>query len=286
MESAVSLRNVTKNYGSFVLDHVNLELPKGCIIGLAGENGAGKTTLLRAILQMLNLDAGEIFINGEQKNGNDWKWKDEIGVVLSGVDSFGELTALQFGKCMSGFYSHWNQEQFLQYLKQFHIDEKKRIRKYSKGMKRKLDLASALSHEAKLLLLDEATGGLDPMVRDEFLEIFREFIQDEEHTVLLSTHIISDIEKAADYVIFLHEGKVRFFEEKDELLYQHGIWHCTPEEYAGIRKEYVAGVRKSQYGYEVLICRRQEAAAEYPDMHLERASIEDILIYQIKGEKE
>lgn len=291
MESAINLKNVTKQYGTFTLDHVNLEIPKGCIVGLVGENGAGKTTLLRAILQMIHLDEGEIRVNDVAGNHassggwDSWNWKDEVGVVLAGLGGFSQLTARELGKCMSHIYQSWDAGCYEAYLERFQIEKKKKIGKYSKGMCMKLDLAVALSHHAKLLILDEATSGLDPLVRDEILEILRDFIQDEGHTILMSTHIISDLEKIADYVAFLHEGRVQFFEEKDELLYNHGLYQCTEEEYQRLDARFVAGYRKTAFHYEVLIQNALEAQAHYPDIQLERVSLEDILIYRIKGER-
>lgn len=285
MESAISLRNVTKSYGAFTLDHINLEIPAGCIVGLVGENGAGKTTILRAILQMIRLDEGEILVNGVPKEWNDYGWKDEIAVVLSGLAGFAQMNALQLGKCMEKIYSRWDMEQYLGYLRQFKIDVKKRIGKYSKGTSMKLDLAVAFSHHAKILILDEATSGLDPMVRSEILELLMDFIQEEDHTVFMSTHIVSDLERVADYIAFLHEGKLKFFESTDELRCRHGILHCTKEQYDRLDKKYVSGYRKNQFEYEVLIRDRSLVMKEYPEYVMDIPTIEEIVVLLIRGEK-
>ncbi|MGI6070953.1 MAG: ABC transporter ATP-binding protein [Blautia sp.] len=285
MISAISLRNVTKSYGDFKLDHINLEVPAGSIVGLVGENGAGKTTMIRSILQMVHLDEGEIFYNGERKTWEDYGWKDEISVVLTGLAAYAQMNAIQLGKCMANIYSQWDMGQYHSYLKRFRIDEKKKILKYSQGTSMKLNLAVALSHHAKFLILDEATSGLDPVVRDEILEILLDFIQEEDHTVFMSTHIVSDLERVADYIAFLHEGRLEFFESKDDLLCRYGILRCTRAQYEAVDPKYVASVRKNQFEYEVLVQDRYHMAAQYPDFMVDGASIEEIMVFLIKGEK-
>ena len=282
MENAIVLKDVTKRYGDFCLDHINLTIPQGCIVGLVGENGAGKTTILRAILQMMPLDEGKIQVLGREREQRTLDWKEELGVVLTELDCFGEMNALQMEKCMKGIYRQWDTKMFHSYLEKFRIDPKKKLRRYSRGTKVKLNLAIALSHHARLLLLDEATSGLDPMAREEILDMLLEFMQDERHTVLLSTHIVSDLEKIADYVAFLHKGQLQLFEEKDVLLYEHGMVRCLEEEYRSIPELYVAGVRENQFGYEVLIQNRQEAQLRCAWMRPERASLEEILVYRLK----
>lgn len=284
MEAAISLKDVTKRYEGFTLDHITMDIPKGCIVGLVGENGAGKTTLIKAILQLISIQEGEIAIDGSRLEDLTPQWRDAVGVILSGVEFAGRMDARQFGNCMRDLYSSWQDDRFEGYLKDFQIDGRKLIKDYSKGMKMKLDLAVALSHQAKLLIFDEATSGLDPVVRDDILDILLDFIQDEEHTVLISSHIISDLEKIADYIAFIHQGKLRFYMDKDGLLYSFGVVRCTQEEYRKISQPYVQGVRKNQFGYEVLICDRERFEREYPDYTVDRASIEEIILYHVKGE--
>lgn len=285
MDAAISLKNVTKQYGGFTLDHITMDIPKGSIVGLVGENGAGKTTLIKAILQMVSIQEGEIIIDGSKLGDLAPQWKDRVGVILSGVEFAARMNARQFGKCMRNLYKDWEDDRFEKYLEDFQIDADKMIKDYSKGMKMKLDIAVSLCHQADILIFDEATSGLDPVVRDDILDILLEFIQDEGHTVLLSSHIISDLEKVADYIAFLHEGKLRFYMNKDELLYHFGIVHCTPDEYTKIPDTYVQGCRKGRFGYEVLVQERERFQKEYPDYTVDSTSIEEIILYYVKGEE-
>lgn len=284
MEAAVSLKNVTKHYDQFTLDHITMDIPKGSIVGLVGENGAGKTTLLKTILQMTSIQEGEILVDGRNIEELSPRWRNQAGVILSGLEFAAQMNARELGNCMRRLYRNWQDDQFEKYLNDFQIDQSKNIKNYSKGMKRKLDLAVALSHQAKLLLFDEASSGLDPVVRDDILDILLEFIQDEEHTALISSHIISDLEKAADYIAFLHEGKLKFFMSKDELLYRFGVVRCSPEDYQKIPDTYVQGFRKNQFGYEVLIQNREEFQRKYPNYMADRATIEEIIVYYVKGD--
>lgn len=284
MDAAIRLKNVTKHYGDFTLDHITMDIPKGCIVGLVGENGAGKTTLIKAILQMVSIQEGEIILDGRPVAELAPQWKEQVGVILAGVEFAGRMNARQFGNCMRSLYTNWQDEQFERYLKDFQIDLGKEIKDYSKGMKMKLDLAVALSHQAKILIFDEATSGLDPVVRDDILDILLGFIQDEEHTALISSHIISDLEKVADYIAFLHKGRLQFYMDKDGLLYHFGVVHCTPGEYEKIPAAYVKGCRKSQFGYEVLIQEREKFIREHPGYTVDQADIEEIILYHVKGE--
>ncbi len=285
MDAAISLKNVTKRYEGFTLDHITMDIPKGCIVGLVGENGAGKTTLIKAILQMVSIQEGEIAIDGSRVEELTDQWKDRVGVILSGVEFAARMSARQLGRCMRSLYKNWQEDQFEEYLKDLQIDGDKLIKDYSKGMKMKLDLAISLSHQAELLIFDEATSGLDPVVRDDILDILLDFIQDERHTVLLSSHITSDLEKVADYIAFLHKGKLRFYMDKDRLLEHFGVVHCTPDGYEKIPGTYVQGCRKSQFGYEVLIQDRERFQREYPDYIVDRTNIEEIVLYHVKGEE-
>lgn len=284
MDAAISLKNVTKRYEGFTLDHITMDIPKGSIVGLVGENGAGKTTLIKAILQMISIQEGEIAVDGNKVEDLAPQWKDRVGVILSGVEFAARMDARQFGRCMRSLYKNWQEDRFEKYLKEFQIDRDKMIKDYSKGMKMKLDLAVSLSHQAEILIFDEATSGLDPVVRDDILDILLGFIQDEGHTVLLSSHITSDLEKVADYIAFLHKGKLQFYMNKDELLYRFGVAHCTPEGYEKIPAAYVRGCRKSQFGYEVLIQDRERFQREYPDYTVDRTNIEEIVLFYVKGE--
>lgn len=286
MDTAIRLHNVTKNYESFSLDHVTMDIPKGCIVGLVGENGAGKTTLLKAVLGMIHLDEGQIYLDGMSAGQLPNDWKKDVGVILSGLDFAGNMNAREVGKVMAGMYENWQQTVYESYLSKFKIEPAKKIQKYSKGMKMKLHIAVALSHQAKLLIFDEATSGLDPIVRDDILDILLEFIQDENHTALISSHIVTDLEKAADYIAFLHEGRLKFYMNKDEILYNYGVVRCSPSQYEKLPENLVKGVRKGQFGYEVLVSSKEEIRQRFPKFTVDSVGIEDMILYLIKGEKE
>ena len=284
METAIRLENVVKKYPKFTLDQINLELPKGCIMGLVGENGAGKTTLIKCILGLISLSDGRIYKDEKVISEKEIEWKNDVGVVMSGSSYPGNLNAKQINKIMENIYSRWDKNIFFDYLKQFHIDENKYTKDYSTGMAMKLQIAVAFSHNAKLLLLDEATSGLDPVVRDEILEILQNFIQDEECTVLFSSHITSDLEKVADYITFLHKGKLIFSENKDELLYNYGVVRCSKEDYKRISPEHVIGLRKNQFGYEVMVDNRIDISRQNRDWVVDTTTLEEIILFQIKGD--
>lgn len=284
MEAAIRLENVVKKYPKFMLDHINLELPKGCIMGLVGENGAGKTTLIKSILGLIKLTEGTIYVGEEMKSDEDNEWKNDVGVVMSGSSFPGNLNAKQICKIMGKIYSKWDDQVFYEYLRQFQIDENKYTKDYSTGMAMKLQIAVAFSHNARLLLLDEATSGLDPVARDEILEILQNFIQDENCTVLFSSHITSDLEKVADYITFLHKGKVIFSENKDELLYHYGVVRCSKDDYEKIDRGHVVGLRRNQFEYEVMIDNRLEFSKKNKDLVVDNTTLEEIILFQIKGD--
>ncbi len=283
MDAAICLHNVTKSYKDFTLDHITLDIPKGSIVGLVGENGAGKTTLLKCILQLATPEEGQIYIDDKPLSQLSGDWKNNVGVILSGIDFAGSMTGAEFGKTMEKIYENWEMDTYQAYLKDFKIDASKKIKEYSKGMKMKLCLALALSHQAKILIFDEPTSGLDPVVRDDILDLLLDFIQDESHTVLISSHIISDLEKVADYIAFLHEGRLQLFMNKDEMLDKHGVIHCSAVEYDQIPEDYVKGIRKGQFCYEVLVSDRHKIQRELPGLTVDSASIEEIILFLVKG---
>lgn len=285
METAIRLQNVTKKYESFTLDHVTMEIPKGCIVGLVGENGAGKTTVLKSILGLIHLDEGQIYLEGMPVNHLLYNWKKDVGVILDSLDFAANMNAREVGKIMAQIYENWQPAVYEQYLERFKIEPKKKVQKYSRGTKMKLHLAIAMSHQAKLLIFDEATSGLDPIVRDDILDLLLEFIQDEEHTAIISSHIVTDLEKAADYIAFLHEGHLRFFMNKDEILYQYGIVRCSPQQYGRLPKKLVKGVRKGRFSYEVLVSSREEVQEAFPELVIDHAGIEEVILYLVKGDQ-
>ena len=217
MKQALHIKNLTKKYKDFTLDHISLDLPYGMILGLIGENGSGKSTLINSILNIVKADYDEVHILGQDLKSQEKEIKKEIAVIFNDSHYGENLTPLFIGKMLSGIYTDWDQKKFTDYLKQFHLPEKKRLKTFSTGMKVKLEFAAALSHNPKLLILDEATNGLDPVFREEILEILREFTEQEDHSVLISSHITSDLDKIADYIAYIHEGRLLFLKSIDEL---------------------------------------------------------------------
>ncbi|MCR1839326.1 ABC transporter ATP-binding protein [Murimonas intestini] len=284
MKNAIEVRNLTKHYKNFSLDHISFDVPSGSIVGLVGENGAGKSTTLKAILNLIYPEEGTIKIFGKENTEDSLTRNQEIGVVFDECMFPGDMKLEQVGKMLSCIYANWDQRAFDMYQQKFRLPLDKCIKDFSRGMKMKTSIAGALSHNAKLLILDEATSGLDPMVRDEILDIFLDFIQDEEHSVLVSTHIISDLEKIADYITFIHDGKIHFSESKDELIYKYGIVRCNEKEYKNLEDKHIAGVKRNSFGYEVLVDNKPELEKRAHSFVIDKAGIEDIMLFMTKGE--
>ena len=285
MKDAVVVKDVTKRYKGFTLDHASFRVPQGSIVGFVGENGAGKSTTIRAILDLIRLDGGEVEVLGlNAQERQDAAWRGNIGAVFDTGHIPDYLTVEQIDRVMGAVYRQWERDTFQNFVRRFSLPAKKKYKDFSRGMRMKLSLAVAMSHGAKLLVLDEATSGLDPIVRDEILDLFLEFIQEEDHSILISTHILSDLEKAADYIVFIHQGRVLFEEEKDRLLENYGIVHCTAEQAERLPQELTAGRRDNRFGTDVLVCDRRKAAMQFPGLALDPASIEDIMLYLAKKE--
>lgn len=279
--NAIEIHDLYKDYGDFQLDHINLTLPEGCVMGFIGENGAGKSTTIHILLDLIRADSGEVLFYGKPHTSVFPVLKEEIGVVLDEA-CFPEMMNLtDINSVMQSAFRNWSEDTFFGYVKRFRLPEKKKVKDYSRGMKMKLSIAVALSHGARLLILDEATSGLDPVVRDELLDLFFEFVQDERHTIFISSHITSDLEKICDYVTFLHRGHVLLSEEKDVLLERLGILKCTREQLRELDEAAVLGVRESSFGVEALVERENVPAG----LLIEHASLDDILVFLIKGEK-
>lgn len=278
MEYALKLENVTKKYKDFKLDNVNISMPKGCIMGFIGENGAGKSTTIKLILDLINRDEGIITILDKDNKNEMYSIKENIGVVMD-ESSFPEnLNAVEINKILKKVYKTWNENEFYKLLDRFSILPNKSIKDYSRGMKMKLSIAVSLSHNSKILIMDEATSGLDPIIREEILDIFLEFIQDESHSIFISSHIISDLEKICDYITFIHKGKIIFSEAKDDLLDKYGILKCSEEEFKMIDNRIVKGIRKNKFGVEALVLKNKIRG----NYLIDKASIEDIMIFHIK----
>ena len=273
--NALEIKNLTKSYPGFKLDNLNLTLPSGCIMGLIGENGAGKSTTIKLVLDMIHKDSGTISIFGKD---NVELTKEDIGVVMDEVGIPKCLTTVQVGKIMKNTFKNWDENEYSRLLTKLAIPDNKEFRDFSRGMKMKLGIAIAMSHNSKLLILDEATSGLDPVVRDEVVEMFSDFTRDENHAVLISSHIVSDLEKLCDYVVFLHKGKVLLCEEKDELLAKYGLIHCTAEELQKIPKEAVKHKKENPYGVEAMVLRSAVPA----DISISQISMEELFVFIIK----
>lgn len=271
--NALEIRNLTKSFPGFRLEDLNLTLPAGCILGLVGENGAGKSTTVRLILEMLRPDSGSIAVLGRARIN-----KEDVGVALDEVGIPECLTARQVGKVMAGIYRSWQPETYAAHLKKLSIPENKPFKAFSRGMKMKLGIAVAMSHGAKLLILDEATSGLDPVVRDEVVEMLIEFTREEDHAVLISSHIVSDLEKLCDYIAFLHKGKLLLCEEKDRLLERYGVVHCSTEELESIAPDAVRGRRVNAYGAQAIV--RRDAVPE--GLQISPVSLEELFVFMVK----
>ncbi len=279
--NAIEIRDLCKNYDDFRLDHVSLTLPEGCVMGFIGENGAGKSTTINLILDLIHADGGEVLLYGEPNTTAFPALKEDIGVVFD-EDCFPETLNLRdINSVMRSAFRRWSEETFYGYVKRFGLPEKKKVKDYSKGMRMKLSIAVALSHGAKLLILDEATSGLDPVVRDELLDLFFEFVQDEHHAIFLSSHITSDLEKICDYVTFLHRGKVVFSEEKDALCERLGILKCSREQLRELDEKAILGVRESSFGAEALV----ERSLAPTGLMIDPVTLDDIIVFLAKGDK-
>ena len=285
MQNNIELKNVSKKYQDFELKNISFNVPQGCIVGLIGENGAGKTTTIKSILNVTKSD-GTIKIFGKDSSKNERKIKEETGVVLD--DSFlsDYLTAKQINSIMKEFYKTWNVSKYMTLLKQFNLPTNKLIKEFSSGMKMKLKIATAISHNPKLLILDEPTSGLDPIVRNEILDIFRKYIEeDETRSILLSTHITTDLEHISDYIVFIENGRIIFNLPTDELLENYGIVKCSKEDFMKLDKKDYITYRKSKYQYEVLTSDKSNVRSKYNITIIDKPSIEDIMLFYIKGEK-
>lgn len=283
-QSAIALSGVTKAFRDFKLDNVTLDVSEGTICGLVGENGAGKTTLIRLLMGAIQADAGEIAVLGRSPRSAGFREaKEDIGVVLDDAYFPEVMTALQVGAVMRRAYRRWDAQKYADYLRRFELPEKKPFKEYSRGMRMKLGISVALSHNAKLLVLDEATAGLDPIIRDEIIEAFRDFALQENHSVLISSHIVSDLEKLCDTIAFLHGGKLLFHEEKDSMLEQYGIFRGTAEQADSLLPEAVIGREDSAYGGVRALVRRDAAPST---LTLERPTLEDVILFTVKGARE
>jgi len=282
LENILEIKKLNKRYEGFSLSDVDIALPRGSIMGFIGENGAGKSTTIKLILNLVHRDSGEIRVFGKDNLKHEKEIKEEIGVVFDESNFPDTMKISDISRVMSHIYRKWDDAEFKRYVDRFSLPVNKTIKAFSRGMKMKLSIAAALSHKARLLILDEATSGLDPIVRDEILDIFMEFIQDENNAVFVSTHILSDIEKAADYITLIHKGRIKFSQPKDELLENYGILKCGISEFDAIDKSAVKGYRKNSFGIEALVLRDRIRGA----CTIDHATLEDIMLFTIRGDQQ
>ncbi len=286
MENIIEIKNLKKKYDDkFELGEIDITIPKGVIVGLIGENGSGKTTLIKLMLNIIKSDNGEIKIFGKDNKRKEKEIKEDIGVVLDNMFFPELLNAKDINNSMKDIYKNWDSKLYFSYLKEFDLPDNKSLKSMSKGMRKKLEIATALAHKPKLLILDEPTSGLDPVIRNEVLDIFQKFIEDEEHGVLLSTHITSDLEHIADEIIFIDKGKKVLQKSRDEIIDNYGILKCDIDYFSNIDKKDIITYKKTKYAYEILVDDKEKTSKKYPSCVIDKITLEDLMVLVIKGEK-
>ena len=286
MENIIEIKNLKKKYDDkFELGKIDISIPKGVIVGLIGENGAGKTTLIKSILNIIKIDSGEIKIFGKDYKKEEKVIKEDIGVVLDNMFFPELLNAKDINNSMKDIYKNWDSKLYFSYLKEFDLPENKPLKSMSKGMRKKLEIVTAISHKSKLLILDEPTSALDPVVRSEVLEVLQKFIEDEEHSILLSTHITSDLERIADEIIFIDKGKKVLQKSGDEIIDNYGILKCDIDYFSNIDKKDIIAYKKTKYAYEILVNDKKQASKKYHNCVIDKITLEDLMVLVIKGEK-
>ena len=285
MQNALEVHSLNKSFDRFALKDVSFTLPRGAVMGFIGENGAGKTTTIKAVLGLIRKDSGDISVLGGSIE--DASIRSKIGVVFDDLHLHKTLRIRQAAKIFPHLYEDWDADLFAEYLNRFNLDAEKKIKDLSRGMRMKLSIALALSHHPELLILDEPTSGLDPVVRDEVLEIFQDFMQDENHAILFSSHITSDIDKIADYLTFIHDGEILFSVTTDELLGEAGILKCSAEEADALdaEREGLLRIRKNQFGCEVLIRNKEQFRMRHPEAVIDSVTTEALMLFYARGEK-
>lgn len=284
MDSILTLKNVNKRYekSNFAIKDISFSLPEGNILGFIGENGAGKSTTMNCILNVIRRDSGDIEIFGKEMTDEDIDIRENIGVVYDSNNFPEHLTARKLADIFGKIYKKWDDTRFKEYLKRFGLSESQKIKTYSRGMSMKLAIAVALSHDSKLLILDEATSGLDPIMRDEILDVLLEFVKQENHSILLSSHITSDLEKIADYIVFIHNGEIILNKTKDELIYEYGVIRCSESDYRNIESEDVLSCMKKDYQIDVLISNRKLIKKKYKNLIIDSVSLDEIMLLLVK----
>lgn len=284
MENILELHQVTKTFpkSDFTLDKLSFSLPYGAIMGFVGENGAGKTTTIGCILNTLRRDGGTVKLFGREMQDIDTDLREKIGIVYDGDNFPGFWNARQLSSVMSGLYKQWDNALFQKYLEDFRLPAKQKIKNYSRGMTMKLAIAAALSHHPQLLILDEATSGLDPIMRDEMLDIFLTFVQEENHSILLSSHITSDLEKVADYITFIHNGRLITTVSKNDLIYHYAVLRCKESQFLTLDPGDILAYRKRDFQIDVLVADGKEARRKYKDIVVDHVSIDEMMLLFVK----
>lgn len=287
MDNILELQQVSKTFpkSDFTLENLTFSLPYGAILGFVGENGAGKTTTIGCILNTMKKDSGTVKLFGKEMSDADTDMREKIGVVYDGDNFPAYWTAAKLAKIMSGFYKQWDNTLFQKYLSDFKLPVNQKVKHYSRGMTMKLAIAVALSHHPQLLILDEATGGLDPIVRDEMLDIFLDFVQEENHSILISSHITSELEKVADYITFIHNGRLITTIPKDELIYNYAIMRCRESQFLALDPTDIITYRKQDFQIDVLVSNGKEAQRKYKDVVIDHVSVDEIYLMLVKGER-
>ena len=287
MENILELQQICKSFpkSNFILDKLSFSLPYGAILGFVGENGAGKTTTIGCILNTVRKDSGMVKLFGKEMRDTDTDIREKIGVVYDGDNFPGFWSAKQLSQVMEGIYTQWDNALFQKYLEDFHLPVKQKIKNYSRGMTMKLAIAVALSHHPQLLILDEATSGLDPIMRDEMLDVFLEFVQEESHSILLSSHITSDLEKVADYITFIHNGKLIMTASKNDLVYNYAVMRCKESQFLALDPGDIIAYRKRDFQIDVLVNNGKEAQRKYKGSVVDHVSVDEIMLLLVKGER-
>lgn len=285
MENILDVQQVCKAFPSFALDQVSFSIPYGSIMGFVGENGAGKTTTIGCILNTIAKDSGTVRLFGKELSDGEKELRERIGVVYDGDNFPAYWTAEQLSRVMQGLYPKWDNGLFQKYLHDFQLLPRQKIRHYSKGMTMKLAVAAALAHHPQLLILDEATSGLDPVMREDMLDVFLDFVQEEDHAILMSSHITTDLEKIADYITFIHNGKCILTASKNDLVYHFAIMRCKEKQFLELDPRDVLAYRKRDYQTDVLVADGKEAERKYRGCVVDHASIEEIMLLLVRGER-
>lgn len=286
MTNILTLENVNKKYekSNFSIRNISFSLPEGSILGFIGENGSGKSTTMNCILNVLRKDSGKIEIFGKEMSDEDTDIRENIGVVYDSNNFPEHLTAEQLADIFEKIYSKWDNACFEEYMQRFSLPKSQKIKTYSRGMSMKLAIAVALSHESKLLILDEVTSGLDPIMRDEILDVLLEFVKQENHSILLSSHITSDLEKIADYIVFIHDGEIILNKTKDELIYEYGVIRCSENDFVSIATDDILSYMKKDYQIDVLVSDRKLIKKKYKNLIVDNVSLDEMMLLMVRGE--